>query len=81
MSNCDFNYDLDQILTRKERKIEFSKNEKKGFEKLNEIEMSSCLQRAQIQAELDNALRQLEIETRKCIKRRKMRQNSGIVII
>ena len=37
-------------------------------------ELRKCLARAQMEAELDNALRQLEAETRKCVKRRIARQ-------
>ena len=32
--------------------------------------MAKCLAKAQMEAELDNALKQLELETRKCINRR-----------
>ena len=32
--------------------------------------MTKCLAKAQMEAELDNALKQLELETRKCINRR-----------
>ena len=41
---------------------------KKGFK--TEKEMAKCLAKAQMEAELDNALKQLELETRKCINRR-----------
>ena len=41
---------------------------KKGFK--TEEEMAKCLAKAQMEAELDNALKQLELETRKCINRR-----------
>ena len=40
----------------------------KGFQ--TEEEMAKCLAKAQMEAELDNALKQLELETRKCINRR-----------
>ena len=40
----------------------------KGFE--SSAELRKCLARAQMEAELDNALRQLEAETRKCVNRR-----------
>ena len=46
----------------------FFDSKKKGFQ--TEEEMTKCLAKAQMEAELDNALKQLELETRKCINRR-----------
>jgi len=42
-------------------------------------ELRKCLARAQMEAELDNALRQLEAETRKCVKRRLARQEAQML--
>ena len=36
----------------------------------NDEELNNCLARAKMQADLDNALRQLELETRNCIEQR-----------